>query len=315
MNTAYIVQRLLLALLVVWGVTVVVFMIVHIVPGDPARIILGPYQTEERVQAIRERLGLNLPVGEQYVNWLTNLFRGNLGSSLITSQPVTPQLMQRLGPTLELGLASLLVGMAIAFPIGIYSAINPGSKLDIATSIFSQLGISIPTFWLGILFVLFLAKPAGIFPPSGYTPIGEGLGDWFAHLILPALTSGLVSASVQTRFIRSAMLDVMNMDYIRTARAKGLPEGVVINRHALSNAMINIVTIIGLQMTALFSGLVITEVVFAWPGLGRLALDAVLDRDYPMLQGSVLIIALIVAFVNLMIDLSYFFLDPRIEYA
>lgn len=315
MNTAYIIQRLLLALLVVWGVTFIVFMIVHIVPGDPARIILGPYQTEERVQAIRERLGLNLPIGQQYVNWMTDLLRGDLGSSLITSQPVTPQLMQRLGPTLELGIASLFVGMAIAFPIGIYSAIHPGSKLDIVASVFSQLGVSIPTFWLGILLVLFFAKPSGVFPPSGYTAISKDLGDWFGHLILPALTSGLVSASIQTRFIRSAMLDVLNMDYVRTARAKGLPEGTVINRHALRNAMINIVTIIGLQMTALFSGLVITEVVFAWPGLGRLALDAVLDRDYPLLQGSVLVVAIIVAFINLVIDLSYFFLDPRIEYA
>jgi peptide/nickel transport system permease protein len=204
--------------------------------------------------------------------------------------------------------------MVIAFPVGIISAIKPGSVIDILASLFSQIGISIPSFWLGILFVLFFSLQLDLLPPSGYTPVAEDWKDWLAHIILPATTAGLVSASVQTRFIRSAMLDVLNTNYITTARAKGLPESTVINKHALSNAMINIVTIIGLQITALFSGIVIVEVVFAWPGLGRLSLDAVLDRDYTLLQGSVLTIAVIVALVNLLVDLLYFFLDPRIEF-
>jgi peptide/nickel transport system permease protein len=315
MNVSYILKRVLLALIVVWGVTFAVFMIVHLVPGDPARIILGAYASEESVAAVRERLGLNAPFLEQYVSWLTNAVRGELGSSLITSQPVTPQLLQRLGPTLELGAASLLIGLFIAFPVGIASAIRPGSRLDIITSFFSQIGISVPSFWMGILFVLLFSLTLGWLPPGGYTPISESLGDWLSHLTLPAITAGIVSASVLTRFIRSAMLDVLNMNYIQTARAKGLPESLVINRHALRNALINIVTIIGLQMSALFSGVVIVEVVFSWPGLGRLALDAVLDRDYPMLQGAVLIVAIIVTLVNLVVDLLYFFLDPRIEFA
>lgn len=315
MNIRYILQRLVLAVLVIWGVTFVVFMIVHLVPGDPARVILGAYAPEESVLALRERLGLNRPFLDQYGTWLGNALSGNLGTSLITSQAVSPQLIQRLGPTVELAVASLLIGIAIAFPVGILSAVRPGSKLDLVASVFSQVGISVPSFWMGILLVLLFSLTLGWLPPSGYTPLAEDPADWLAHLILPAVTSGIVSASVMTRFIRSAMLDVLHANYIQTARAKGLAERIVINKHALRNAMISIVTIIGLQTTALLSGVVIVEVVFGWPGLGRLALDAVLDRDYPLLQGAVLLIAIMVTVVNLTVDLLYFFLDPRIEYA
>ncbi len=315
MNVSYILQRLLMALVVILGVTFVVFLIVHIVPGDPARVILGAYASDTAVAAIRERLGLNAPFLTQYFLWLGNALQGNLGSSLITSQPVAPQLMQRLGPTLELSIASLLVGVGIAFPVGILSAVRPGSKLDLVASFLSQIGVSVPSFWMGILLILFFSLNLGWLPPSGYTNFSEDPGSWFSHLILPAVTSGIVSASILTRFIRSSMLNVLHMNYIQTARAKGLTENTVTIRHGLRNAMISIVTIIGLQVTALMSGVVIVEVVFAWPGLGRLALDAVLDRDYPMLQGAVLVVAIVVTMVNLAIDLLYFFLDPRIEYA
>jgi peptide/nickel transport system permease protein len=315
MNLGYILQRLFLALVVIFGVTFVVFMIVHIVPGDPARVLLGAYAPEENVAAVRERLGLNRPFLEQYGSWLTDTLRGDLGSSLITSQEVAPQLMQRLGPTIELAVASLLIGLVIAFPIGILSAVRPGSFLDLISSFFSQIGISVPSFWMGIMLILLFSLTLNWLPPSGYTPITEDFGDWLAHLLLPAVTAGIVSASILTRFIRSAMLDVLHATYIQTARAKGLSENVVINKHALRNAMIGIMTIIGLQMTALLSGVVVVEVVFGWPGLGRLALDAVLDRDYPLLQGAVLVIAIIVTLVNVFVDLMYVFLDPRIEYA
>lgn len=315
MNYGYIIQRLMLAIIVVLGVTFVVFMIVQIVPGDPARVVLGPYATDDAVIGLRERLGLNRPFLEQYVSWLGNAAQGNLGTSLITAQPVTPQLMQRLGPSLELAAASLLVGMAIAFPVGIVSAVRPGSPIDLIGSVFSQFGVSVPSFWMGIMLVLLFSLTLGWLPPSGYTPVSEDFGGWLRHLILPAVTAGVVSGSIQTRFIRSAMLDVLNADYVRTARAKGLGERSVVYNHALRNAMINIVTILGLQVTALISGIVIVEVVFGWPGLGRLALNAVLDRDYPLLQGTVFAVALIVTLVNLGVDLLYFFLDPRIEYA
>lgn len=315
MNVSYILQRLLMAVVVILGVTFVVFLIVHIVPGDPARVILGAYASDAAVAAIRERLGLNAPFLAQYAVWLGNALHGNLGSSLITSQPVGPQLLQRLGPTLELTIASLVVSLGIAFPVGIISAVRRGSKLDLVASFLSQIGVSVPSFWMGILLILFFSLSLGWLPPSGYTPFSEDPGSWLAHLILPAVTSGIVSASILTRFIRSSMLNVLNMNYIQTARAKGLAERTVTMRHGLRNALISIVTIIGLQLTALMSGVVIVEVVFAWPGLGRLALDAVLDRDYPLLQGAVLTIAIIVTMVNLAVDLLYFFLDPRIEYA
>ncbi len=314
LNYQYVLQRLLSALIVALGVTFVVFMIMQIVPGDPARVVLGPYASDEAVEGLRERLGLNRPFLEQYTSWLGGVVQGDFGQSLLNGQEVAPQLWRRVGPTFELALVSLLVGLAIAFPIGVISALKPGSIIDILVTLFSQIGVSVPTFWMGILLIIVFSLNLNLLAPGGYTAITEDPADWFAHIILPAFTAGFVSASIQTRFIRSAMLDVLNANYIQTARAKGLTERTVIVQHALRNALINIVTIIGLQITALFSGLVIVEVVFSWPGLGRLALNAVEERDYPMLQGAVLVVALIVTLVNLLIDLLYFVLDPRIEY-
>ncbi|MCC9077942.1 ABC transporter permease [Litorilinea aerophila] len=315
MNTRYLIQRLLLTVVVLLGVTFAVFLIIHLVPGDPARVILGVQANEENVAALRERLGLNRPFLVQYGSWLWHALQGDLGRSLITGQAVLPQILQRLPATLQLAAAALFIGMLIGLPAGIVSALRPGSRLDVITSLFSQVGVSIPDFWLGILLVILFSLTLGWLPPSGYTPISVDFGDWLAHLVLPALTAGVISGSIQTRFVRSAMLEVLNEDYIRTARAKGLGERVVILRHGLRNALITIVTILGLQLTALFSAVVVVEVVFAWPGLGRLALDAVLDRDYPLLQGTVLTMAVVLALVNLAVDLIYFFLDPRIEYA
>lgn len=315
MNLSYIFQRLFLTLIVILGVTFVVFMIIHLVPGDPARVILGVQANEQNVAALRERLGLNRPFLVQYGSWLLNAVQGDMGKSLITRQPVTSQVLQRLPATLQLAAAALIIGIMIAFPAGIMSALRPGSKLDIVLSVGSQLGVSIPDFWMGILLVILFSLTLGWLPPSGYTAIQENFGDWLAHLILPATTLGIISGSIQTRFIRSAMLEVMGEGYIRTARAKGLREQAVIIRHALRNAMITIVTIVGLQITALLSAVVVVEVVFAWPGVGRLALEAVLDRDYPLLQGAVFATAALLALVNLGTDLLYFLLDPRIEYA
>lgn len=315
MNTRYIIQRLLLALVVVLGVTFVVFLIIHLVPGDPARVILGVQANDENVAALQKRLGLDRPFFVQYADWLWNLLHGDFGRSLITRQEIAPQIAQRLPATLQLAAAALFVGMAIAFPAGILSALKPGSKTDIVTSILSQVGVSIPDFWMGVMLILVFSLTLNWLPSRGYTPMTEDFKDWLAHIILPATTLGVISGSIQTRFIRSAMLEVMNQNYIRTARAKGLGERIVILSHALRNAMITIVTIIGLQIAALLSAVVVVEVVFGWPGLGRLALEAVLDRDYPVLQGAVLTIAVLLTLVNLAVDLLYFFLDPRIEYA
>ena len=315
MNYQYVLQRLISALIVVLGVTFVVFMIMQIVPGDPARVVLGPYASDESVAGLRERLGLNRPFLEQYLSWLGGVVQGDFGQSLLNSQQVAPQLWGRVGPSLELALVSLAIGLAIAFPAGMISALKPGSAIDILVSFLSQIGVSVPTFWMGILLIIIFSLNLDLLPPSGYTPLAEDPGDWLAHIILPAFVPGFVSASIQTRFIRSAMLDVLSANYVQTARAKGLAERNVIMKHALRNALINIVTIIGLQITALFSGVVVVEVVFSWPGLGRLALNAVLERDYPLLQGTVFLVALMVTIVNLLVDLLYFFLDPRIEFA
>ena len=315
MNYQYLLQRLVLALLVAWGVTLAVFLIVQLVPGDPARVVLGVQANEDNINAMRERMGLNRPMVVQYVDWVGGILRGDFGKSLITAQSVSEQIRSRLPATLSLAFASLFIGLLIAFPLGIISAMYPRSKVDLVASVVSQIGVSIPDFWLGILLILLFSLQLEWLPPSGYAPMSEGIGEWLSHLILPATTAGLISGSIQTRFIRSAMLEVLGENYIRTAHAKGLSRMRVIQRHALRNAMITIITIIGLQMTALFSAVVVVEIVFAFPGLGQLALNAVLDRDYPLLQGSVLTLALIVTFINLMVDMMYFFLDPRIEYA
>lgn len=315
MSTSYILQRLFLAVFVIFGVTFVTFMIIQVVPGDPARVSLGVQATDELVEARRERLGLNRPFLEQYTSWVGNALQGDLGYSLITGQEVTPQITQRLPVTLQLAGFALVIGLIVAFPLGIISATRPGSFIDLIASFISQIGIAVPDFWMGILLVLLFSSTLGWLPPSGYTPINEDFGDWLAHMILPALTAGLISGAIQTRFVRSAMLEVLNQPYIQTARAKGLRPRTVLLRHALRNAMIGIVTIVGLQMAALLSSVVVIEIVFSLPGLGRLALDAVLARDYSLLQAAVLVIAVLVTLINLAVDLLYFLLDPRIEYA
>jgi peptide/nickel transport system permease protein len=278
-------------------------------------VVLGVAASEENVEALRERLGLNEPIWRQYLTWLGGLLRGDLGDSLVTGQPVTDQILQRLPATLTLAAAGLLVGLLIGLPAGLASALKPHSPLDLTASVLSQIGVSIPDFWLGILLILLFSLSLGWLPSQGYTPFSQDPVDWFWHLLLPALTVGIISGSIQTRFNRSAMLEVLHEDYIRTARAKGLAETFVIIKHALRNALIPIITILGLQLTALLSAVVVVEVVFSWPGLGRLTLDAVLDRDYPLLQGAVFTIATLLAFVNLGTDLLYAFIDPRIEYA
>lgn len=315
MNYQYLLQRLALALLVVWGVTLAVFLIVQLVPGDPARVVLGVQANDDNVNAMRERMGLNRPVVVQYLDWVGGIIRGDFGTSLITAQSVSEQIRNRFPATISLAFGALFVGLTIAFPLGIISALYPRSKIDLAASVVSQIGVSIPDFWLGILLILLFSLQLQWLPPSGYTPISEGVGEWLSHLILPSVTAGLISGSILTRFIRSAMLEVLGENYIRTATAKGLRRLTVVQKHAMRNAMITIVTIIGLQMTALFSAVVVVEIVFAFPGLGQLALNAVLDRDYPLLQGSVLTMAVIVTGINLLVDMMYFFLDPRIEYA
>jgi peptide/nickel transport system permease protein len=315
MNVRYILQRLVFAVFVIIGVTFLAFVIVRGVGGDPARVKLGVTATAENVAAQRERMGLNRPFLVQYGDWLAHVVRGDFGQSLVTDQKVGPQLEQRLPATLQLAAAAIIIGMVIAFPLGIISALRSGSKVDMVVSIFSQLGMSIPDFWMGILLILLFSLKLKLLPPSGYTSITDSFTGWYQHLVLPALTAGLISGAIQTRFIRSAMLEVLRANYVQTARAKGLHEYTVIIYHAVRVALVNIVTILGLQMTALLSSVVVVEITFAFPGIGWLALNAVLDRDYPLLLGTVFVIGVMVTLINLLIDLLYFFLDPRIEFA
>ncbi len=316
MTLRYLLQRLGTLLLVLFGVSVLTFAIIPLVPGSPARVRLGVQATDETVAALEKQFGLDRPLVVQYGSWLTGIvLRGDFGKSLISDKSITGEVMRRLPSTLQLALAALLVGLFIALPAGILSALRPGSRTDLGASVFSQIGVSIPDFWMGILFILLFAETLQVLPSSGYAPLSEGVGAWLGHILLPALTAGLVSGAIMTRFVRSAMLETLGQDYVRTARAKGLAERVVVNKHALRNASIAIVTIIGLQMATLLSSVVVVEIIFSWPGLGSLALNSTLQRDYPMLQASVLLFATTFAVINLLTDLSYVFLDPSVEYA
>jgi peptide/nickel transport system permease protein len=303
-------------LLVLFGVSILTFSIIPLIPGDPARVRLGVQATPEAVATLRRQLGLDRPLPVQYWDWLTGIvLRGDFGRSLISGQPIAREIGRRLPATLTLAFAALAIGLLIALPSGILSALRPGSKTDLGASIFSQIGVSIPDFWMGILLILVFAEQLQVLPSSGYAPMQEGFYQWLRHIILPATTAGIISGSIMARFVRSAMLEVLHRDYVRTARAKGLEERTIIVKHVLRNAAISIVTIVGLQMATLFSAVVVVEIIFAWPGLGSLALASTLQRDYPVLQAAVLMAAVAFTVINLLTDLSYVLLDPSVEYA
>lgn len=311
----FIVRRLMQMLVALLGVSIIVFAIVHLVPGDPVRIALGTRFDQESYDALRSRNGLDRPIIEQYLSWLGGALRGDLGVSFRSGRPVTEMVLERLPATLTLAGAALVVALVVSVPLGILSAMRSGSALDYVTTSASQVGISIPDFWAGIMYIFIFASFWSILPPSGYDPITEDPVGWFRHLILPAITVGLVSGSILFRFIRSAVLEATSQDYVRTARARGLTERQVLRRHIMPNAWIPIVTVVGLQLGFLLGGVVVVEVIFAWPGLGRLSLIAVQDRDYTVLQGAVLYIAFMFLIVNLIVDVLYAVLDPRIRYS
>lgn len=316
MSLRYLTQRLGTLLLVLFGVSIVTFAIMPLIPGSPARVRLGVQATDARVAAIEQELGLDRALPVQYVDWIGGIvLRGDFGESLITGTQIGSEVLRRLPATLALAGVALAIGLLIALPLGITSALRPGGRRDLAASVVSQVGVSIPDFWMGILLILLFAETWQILPSSGYEPLSQGFWQWFRHILLPAATAGLISGSIMTRFVRSALLEVLGNDYVRTARAKGISEQVVIGKHVLRNAAISIVTIIGLQMATLFSAVVVVEIIFAWPGLGSMALNATLQRDYPVLQAAVLLTAAAFAVINLLTDLSYVLLDPSVDYA
>lgn len=299
-------KRLLLVLPVVWAVVTLVFLLIHIVPGDPVRNALGDNATEAQVMELKHRLGLDQPLSSQYINYWRGVLRGDLGVSLLNpSDRVAEKILSRYPATIELALAGLFVALLISVPLGVTAGTNQGKLIDNVASVIALLGISTPGFVLGPLMILLFAIKLDLLPVSGR----YGL----EYLILPAVTMGAALASILTRMVRSSVIEELNEDYVRTARAKGLSERQVIYKHVLKNGLIPVVTIIGLQFGVLLAGAIITEIIFSWPGIGRLTIDSINARDFPMVQGCILMIAITYIFANLITDFAYRMLDPRIR--
>jgi peptide/nickel transport system permease protein len=306
----YILRRIVLMVFILLGVSVITFSMMHLVPGDPAEMIAlaryGELVTPETIELVRVELGLDQSVFVQYFHWLADALQGNLGYSFRTDRPVLDEILTRLPATIQLAIAGMLVALVIAIPVGVISATRQYSAVDSISMLGALLGVSMPNFWLGLLLIMFFSVHLGWLPVFGRGGI--------EHLILPAITLGTGMAAITTRLVRSSMLEVLNQDYIRTARAKGLKEKVVIYKHALKNALIPVVTIVGLQFAFLLEGAVVVEVIFAWPGIGRLLVDSIFARDFTLIQGCVLYIAALFVVVNLLVDISYAYLDPKIRY-
>ncbi|ADL46615.1 ABC transporter permease [Micromonospora aurantiaca (nom. illeg.)] len=308
----FVLRRVLQSAVVLLGVTLVVFLLLQLVPGDPVRVALGTRFDPQTYEALRERAGLDQPLPVQYASYLGHALTGDLGVSFRTGQPVSQIVLERLPATLSLAVTAVVFALLVAFPLGIVAAVRSGSAVDHAARVFSQFGVSVPDFWMGIMGILLFAGVLGWLPPSGYVALTDDPGRWATHVALPAVTVGLVTASILTRFIRSSVLEVLSADYVRTAEAKGLRNRVVIVRHVLRNALIPVVTVVAVQLASLLGGVIVIEVLFAWPGIGRLTFDAVQARDYPVLQGAVLLVAALFLLVNLLVDILYARLDPRI---
>lgn len=312
---AYLVKRILSLIPVLVGISIVSFTLIHLVPGDTVSVILGTNTTAVSAAALRTAFGLDRPAPVQYVTWLAGLLHGDFGQSFITGQPIWNTIMFRLPATAELAAAALLLSLCIALPAGIIAAIRQYSAADYAGSTVALLGLSLPSFWLATMLTILFSVVWKVLPPSGYVPFPtDPLGN-LRDLVLPAVTLGTGLAAVVMRYTRSAMLEVVRQEYIKTARIKGLPERMVITKHALKNALIPVVTVIGLQTAYLLGGVVIIEQIFDWPGVGKLLLNAVYQRDYPLIQAVILVIAVLFVLINLVVDIIYAYLNPRIRYA
>jgi peptide/nickel transport system permease protein len=309
----FLARRLAYSLIVLLGVLVVVFALVHLVPGDPVRIALGTRYTPEAYDALRSASGLDRPIIGQFFGYVGSALTGDLGVSFRNGDPVATILVDRLPATASLAVAGIVIALLIALPAGIWSALHEGRVSDGIVRVTSQFGVSVPDFWMGILLIALFSTTLGWLPTSGYRPLLGDPAGWLQHLVLPGLTVGLVAAAILTRYIRSAVLEVATMGYVRTARSKGLPPRVVTFRHTVRNALVPILTITGIQLATILGGVIVVEVVFAWPGLGRLVYNAVAARDYPVIQGAVLLIAVLFLLINLIVDLLYAVVDPRIR--
>lgn len=310
----YTLRRILAVIPVMLLVAVFVFLLLRLTPGDPAAIIAGDMATPAQLERIREAMGLNQPLHIQFITWMGQLLRGDLGVSLISNTPVSAMVADRIGPTFSIAILTILMSVAMAVPMGVLAAWKHRSAADYAVMTFSVLGFSVPVFVIGYIFILIFSLQLGWFPVQGYTPISRGLGAFLSNAFLPALTLSTIYIALIARMTRANMLEVLGEDYIRTARAKGAPERTVLFRHALKNAAVPILTVIGSGFALLIGGVVVTETVFNIPGIGRLTVDAILARDYPVIQAMILLTSFLYVMVNLLIDLSYSFFDPRIRY-
>lgn len=310
----YILRRLLATIPVMAVVAIVVFLLLHLTPGDPAAIIAGDYARPEDIARIRANLGLDRPLHIQFFSWVGNVLRGDLGVSIFSNLPVTKLIGQRLEPTVALSISTIILAVIVAVPIGVLAAWRAGSWLDRFVMGFAVLGFSVPVFVVGYVLMYIFSLKLGWFPVQGYSPIGEGFIPFLRSIALPTMALGIVYIALIARITRASVMEVLTEDYIRTAKAKGLGNIGLLLVHALRNAAVPIVTIIGIGVALLIGGVVVTESVFNIPGLGRLTIDAVLRRDYPIIQGVILVFSGVYVFVNLLIDILYTFLDPRIRY-
>ncbi|MGZ2257189.1 ABC transporter permease [Roseobacter sp. A03A-229] len=313
--TRYITMRVLSTIPVMVLVALFVFLMLRLAPGDPASVIAGDYATAEDVERIRQQLGLSDPIVVQFLRWVGALVQGDLGTSIFSGKPVTELIGQRIEPTILLAITTIVFAVVVAVPLGTLAAFRAGSLLDRVVMLFSVSGFSVPVFVLGYILIYTFSMTLKILPVQGYkSPFTEGLGPFLYHITLPTVTLSVIFIALIARMTRASVIEVLEEDYIRTARAKGQSELTILMRHALRNAAVPVVTVIGIGIALLIGGVVVTESVFNIPGLGRLVLDAVLARDYPIIQGLILFFSFIYIFINLMIDLSYTLLDPRIRY-
>lgn len=310
----YFLKRIIQVIPVLFLSSIIIFSLIRLIPGNPALLLAGPDALPEQIEVITKELGLDKPIISQYFIWISNILKGDFGKSIINGYPVFKLISLKFIATLELAVSGLIVSLLIAFPLGILSAIKRNGIIEKFTTIFVALGQAIPTFWLGILLVLVFSIKLRWLPPSGRIEFTENPELALKLIILPAFTLGVYTASVLTRFLKTSVLEILTLDYVLTARAKGLSEWIVIFRHVIKNALIPFVTVLGLQFGAFLGGSVVTESIFDWPGLGRLMLQSIHTRDYPVLQGTILVVVFGFVIVNLIIDLLYSFLDPKIRY-
>lgn len=311
---SYILKRILSMIPVLLIVSVIVFMIIHLIPGDPASVMLGEEASPQEVQALRDELGLNLPIYEQFIQWFSGVFQGDFGNSIYMNMPVLEAFLGHIGPTLSLALLAQSISIVIAIPIGVIAAKRRGTYVDQLFMTIAMLGLSIPSFLLALLLMLLFGVNLNWLPVAGYAPVNTGIWNHLQYMILPAISLGAIQAAVISRMSRSSMIDILNMNYIKTAKAKGVKDRVVIYKHALRNAFIPILTILGETFGSLITGAVVTETVFNLPGIGQLVINAIVRRDYAVIQGTILIIALAYLLLNLLIDLLYGLVDPRVRF-